>query len=147
MPSAASTRSSVVMGNCGGDVAVVEDLMEARAQELSECDTRLAGIGSAERSAGVEGAGFAYGNGHVGDLEPFELSSGKNLVSLWMTVDNSQTAATVVLTAVMRNAQSYAPTARLDGCDDKRTPRDPSRYFLPCILTASIAAAAASGSR
>jgi hypothetical protein len=36
---------------------------------------------------------------------------------------------------------------RSDGRGDKRTVEEISRYFLPCILTASIAAAAASGSR
>jgi hypothetical protein len=49
---------------------------------------------------------------------------------------------------VMRNVQSDAPRAAfLDGCDEKRTPRESSCYFLPCILTAAIEAAAASGSR
>jgi hypothetical protein len=98
-------------GNRGCDVAVVEDLVKARAQEFSEADARLAGIGSVEGSAGVESAGFVYGNGHVADLEPFELSSGRNLVNLWMIVDSTRAATAGVSTAVLRNVRRESPAA------------------------------------
>jgi hypothetical protein len=39
------------------------------------------GIGSAEGSADVEGAVFAYGNGHVADLEAFEPRSARRILS------------------------------------------------------------------
>jgi hypothetical protein len=67
--------------NRGSDIAVVEDLVVARTQELSEFDTGPTGIGSAEGSADVEGAVFAYGNGHAADLEAFELRSTRKISS------------------------------------------------------------------
>jgi len=80
--------------------------VKARAQELSEFDTRSAGIGSAERSATVESWVFAHRNGHVADLEPFEgKPCQKNLVNLWMAVDNFPNSV----------------GERFDGCGDKRT--------------------------
>ena len=66
MPSAASARSSVVIGT-----------VEARTQELSEPDIRPTGIGSAKGPAGVEGAVFAYRNSHVADPEPFDRNSAR----------------------------------------------------------------------
>ena len=149
----------------GCDIAVVEDLVKARAQEL------LSPIPAVRASARLKGRRVLKVRDSRTEtamwpiLSPSNSAVAENLVSLWMAVDNlpnrGSERLTVVLrnvrrrcrrptflTAVMRKVQSNVPrVASLDGCDEKRTPRGPAGYFLPCILTASIDAAAASGSR
>lgn len=137
----------------GGDVAVVEDLVKASTQELPESDTRAARIGSAEGSAGVERTVFAYGNGHAADLERFSRDSASKMSPtcgrLWTTSAGREVKR---LDNCDERRAVLAPSAgSFHGCDGRRTPREPPQqarcYFLPCILTASIDAAAASGSR
>jgi len=77
MPSPAPRTELGGYRHRGRDVAVVEDLVEARTQELSEAYTRPTGIGSAKGPAGVKGAVFAYRNSHVADPEPFDRNSAR----------------------------------------------------------------------
>jgi hypothetical protein len=80
----------------------------------------------------------------------------KNLGQLWITVDNYTGQLgdrfAQLVEGVRPQAVRESLIRQIGGKRTQQAPDDPfekqsARYFLPCILTASIEAAAASGSR
>src|SRR6478609_2925014 len=115
------------------------------AQQLTQRDPAGAGIGAIERAAGVEALGFARGKDHDLDLEAPRPRLSDPEGNLWTSPRNSASCRFDPFGS--KRSESGPPALRFDPFGSKRKTERRRTYFLPWFLTASMEAAAASGSR
>jgi hypothetical protein len=134
------------------DIRVVKDLVELRPENLTQPEAGCTCLGAVERTPDIKSPKLMCGSCHSRILRALTSGASKNLGQLWISVDRSQRRASDPFRHIGgKRTHQGVITRALATFWWETHPTEPyaeSRgYFRPCILTAWMDAAAASGSR